>query len=186
MRDKIDEIVATYPAIWKTRAAFFSWLKGVFRRGWAKHPVRTELLKKQSVMIENTNPRSMKRFPMVAACQCAICGEIVKKNEVEVDHILDETASLTDISDIQSCVEKLLIVHEKDLRVVCKPCHSIHTLSQKLGISFDEAKLECLVLDTLKNKKKTLDILKENGYIGTSVSNEKKRRELLREILKNK
>lgn len=183
--DKVDEIVATYPHIWKTRSAFFSWLKGIFRKGWSKHPARTELLKKQSVMVENTNPRSMKRFPMVAACRCSICGEVVKKSEVEVDHILEETASLTEISDIQSCVEKLLLVSEKDLRIVCKPCHSIHTLSQKLGITFEEARVEQLVISMCKNTKKCLTYLESLGYSGDAVSNQEKRRKLLRELLSN-
>lgn len=179
--DKIDVIVSENQDVWKTRSAFFSWLKGIVRLGWSKHPVRTKHLKKHAVKIENTNPRSMKRFPFVNAFKCSICGEMFKQNDVEVDHILEETASLTSLGDVQSCVEKLLVVKDSDLRILCKGCHSIVTLQQKLGISFEEAAIEQRVIHMIKNKEDKHFLAKNNVVVG---NNEKARRLQLRELLK--
>lgn len=184
MTDKIDLIVAENQDVWKTRSAFFSWLKSIIRKGWSKSPVRLKHLKKRAMRVPNTNPRSMKRFPFVNAYKCEICQQVFKQNEVEVDHILEETASLTSLDDVRSCVEKLLVVADSDLRILCKGCHSCTTLSQRLGITFEEALLEQKIIALLRDKKKCLDVLAQNGYTGVAVSNQAKRRALLREILK--
>ena len=183
MTDKIDTIVAENQDVWKTRSAFFQWIKGILRRGWSKSPVRLKHLKKRAMRVPNTNPRSMKRFPFVNAYKCEICQQVFKQNEVEVDHILEETASLTSLDDVRSCVEKLLVVADSDLRILCKGCHRIVSLGQRLGVSFEEAKLEATIIDMLKNKAKTLAYLQEKGYNGVAINSEAKRRALLREIL---
>ena len=139
LMDKIDKIVAENQDVWKTRSQFFTWMKGVIRKGWTKHPVRTKKLDAECVMIENTNPRSKKRYPFVKGNKCEICGGIFKREFIETDHILEETAKLTEIEHIQECVEKLLIVCAEDTRILCKDCHEIVSYSQKKGITFDEA-----------------------------------------------
>jgi len=72
------------------------------------------------------------------------------------------------------------------LQVLCHTCHDSKSLQSKLGCTFDEALLEKRVIAQLKKKAETLDILKKNGYSGVEVSNETKRRNLLRQILKEK
>jgi len=183
--DKIDEIIAENPEVWKTRAAFFSYIKGIIRKGWSKHPVRTNLLKKRTVQVENTNPRSMKRFPMVAACVCENCGELVKKALVEVDHTSEVPASLVKIEDIQSCAEALLLVCEKDLQVLCKPCHSTITLARDRGISFEEAVVEKQVIafEKLKAAAQT-KLLTELQIESKMLNNAKARAEAYRNYLK--
>lgn len=142
--DKVDLIVKQYPHIWKTRAAFFSFIKGVIRRGWNRHPVKISMLNKHRKQIPNPNPRGNK--PTVWGADCTICGNAFVMKDVEVDHIVDEVASLTKLEDIQSCVEMLLVVSEEDLRPVCKGCHSIVSLSQRLGCTFEEAKVRQQVI----------------------------------------
>lgn len=138
-KDKVDLIVEQYPHVWKTRAAYMSFLKGIIRKGWSRHPVKLILLNKHRKQIPNPNPRGNK--PTVWGAECSICKGMFVMKDVECDHITEETASLTKIEDIQSCVEKLLLVVEDDLRIVCKGCHSIVSLSQRLGCTFEEAKV---------------------------------------------
>ena len=179
--DKIDLIVAENQDVWKTRSAFFSWLKGVLRRGWSKSPVRLKHLKKRAMRVPNTNPRSMKRFPFVNAYKCEVCQQVFKQNEVEVDHILEETASLTSLDDVRSCVEKLLVVADSDLRILCKGCHSVVSLSQKLGISFEEAKVEQYIISLLKSETMYRKFIKENNL--PHGRNKDVRRSIIREYL---
>jgi len=60
--------------------------------------------------------------------------------------------SLTKTEDIQGFTERLLYVTEDDLRYICKPCHAIVTLSERRGISFEEAKVEKQVIEFGKGK----------------------------------
>lgn len=185
MADKIDLIIQQYPDVWKTRSAFFSWIKGAIRKAWSKHPVRTGLLKKRIVQLENTNPRSMKRFPTVAAVQCENCGEVVKKDMAEVDHNHNKIASLTKIEDIQSCVEALLLVTEEDLQVLCKPCHEVITFARDHNLSFEEAVLEKKVVQFKSKKaKEQRKVLTECNISETMMINEEGRVNQYRQWLK--
>jgi len=142
--DKIDEMVLLYPHIWKTRSAVFSWIKGGIRRLWNRAPQKIELIKKNRKQIPNPNPRGTK--PTVWGATCVICGKDYILKDCQIDHVVEETASLTKIEDIQSCTEKLLLVTENDLRILCSSCHSVVSLSQRLGITFTEAQLEQKVI----------------------------------------
>lgn len=162
--DKVDRIVKENKEIWKTRAAFFSYLKGVIRKSWVNQPVKNKLIKKKAIKILNTNPKSAKRFPYVNAWKCEICDCVTQ--DKQVDHVLEDTAKLTELSHIQPCFEKLLVVCEDDLRILCSECHAIVTLSQKLGITFEQAELEKYLINLI-DKEPRVDIqlfLSDYGY----------------------
>lgn len=150
MSDKIDEILLQYPHVWKTRSAVFSWIKGGIRRLWNHAPQKLDLIKKHRKQIPNPNVNGKK--PTVFGATCAICGVDTPLKDCQVDHVVEETASLTKIEDIQSCAEKLLLVTENDLRILCSSCHSVVSLSQRLGITFEEAQLEQKVIAFKKMK----------------------------------
>ncbi len=142
--DKVDRIVAENKEIWKSKAMFFSFLKGLFRRGWSRHPIKIKLLKKHRKQIPNPNPKGKK--PTVWGAECSVCHEVFPMNMLEVDHVSEDTASLTKLSDVQTCVEKLLVIVEEDLRIICKNDHATATLSQRLGIPLADAKIEQQVI----------------------------------------
>ena len=113
---------------------------------------------------------------------CAICGRLNPAKNICVDH-RKPAGSLLKGEDIQGFVETLFCGLD-NLQAICKDtCHRYKTMSERLGISFEDAKIECAVIDMLKDKKKCLDFLKQNGYDGIAVSNQEKRRKLLRDIL---
>lgn len=141
-----------YPYIWATQAAFMSWVRGGVRLGlWKKHPVKLEFLKASTTLIENTNPRSMKRFPMVKAVTCALCELVVKASEVEVDHI-HGNHSLKSMDDLRSFIESMIIVKMSDLQIACKPCHKIKSYSEREGITFEEARAIKKAIEICKSK----------------------------------
>ena len=148
MSDKIDEMLLQYPHVWKTRSAVFSWIKGGIRRLWNHAPQKLDLIKKHRKQIPNPNANGKK--PTVFGATCAICKVDTPLKDCQVDHVVEETASLIKIEDIQSCTEKLLLVTEDDLRILCTSCHSVVSLSQRLGITFEEAQLEQKVISFRK------------------------------------
>lgn len=166
---------------WKNSTAFFTYLRGCLRRAWSSNPIKHGLIKKYREQIPNPNPRGKKET--VWGFTCTMCHAKFPLSVCNVDHIVP-AGSLQKTEDIQGFVERLLYVTEQDLRLVCKKCNNTLALGQRLGVSFEEAKIEATIIDMLKNKAKTLAFLKERGYDGVAVSNEAKRRALLREILK--
>lgn len=115
--------------------------------------------------------------------ECNICNGLFPAKQVSVDHILD-AGSLLSKEDITPFIERLFCGAD-GLQVLCKTCHDAKSLSSKQGISFEDALVEKQVIAVLKDKQKTLDILAKHGYSGDAVSNQEKRRKLLRELLSN-
>lgn len=181
--DKIDSIVTKYPYIWKTRAAFFSFVKGILRKGWNHHPAKIEYINSHREQIPNPNPKGKK--PTVWGGTCEVCGGKFPSSEMEVDHILEETAKLTKLEDIQLCAEKLLVVEDTDLRWICKGCHAANTLAQKLGISFQEALVEKKVIAFKKlSSVEQIKVLTEEVKLASIPSNAAKRVDAYRKFLK--
>lgn len=126
------------PSVWKTESAFWTWCKGVIRHGWNFHPIKLEYIKRHRVMITNPNLKGKKKE--VWGGKCEICGNLFTAGQMHVDHKSEETAKLVKQEDIQDCFEKLMLVVFDDIRWICKECHLTHSVAQKQGISFEEAK----------------------------------------------
>jgi len=172
-----------FPQIWSTQSKFMSWVRGGIRMGlWKKHPVKLEFIKRNTVMIENTNPRSMKRFPMVKAFKCAICDGTFSATKIEVDHIVGNS-SLKTMDDVRSFIESMILVTFDDLQIVCHDCHDIKTHAEKQGITFEEAKIEKQVIAICKGSTSSVKaFLIERGI--TPAGNAEQRKKQVREALK--
>lgn len=165
-----------YPHIWKTEASYMSFLRGGIRRGlWEKNPIKLEFLKERTVKMENTNPRSMKRYPTVNAGMCDMCNEMYKMAEMEVDHKVGQH-SLRSVADVERFIHGIVYVRKEDLALLCKPCHNIKTYSEKCGVSIEEATMlkEAIAVMNMKAADQKA-WLTARGII--PASNEEKRRE---------
>lgn len=156
---------------------FYTWLRSGLRSMSRRFPPVYECLAAAKRSAPKDAPARQK-----IAYVCAICGKLNSAKNICVDHRIP-AGSLLEEKDIAPFILGLFCSKD-NLQAICKDtCHRYKTMSEKLGISFEEAKLECDVLDLLKSKQKALDKLREHGYTGIAVSNETKRRNLLREIL---
>lgn len=148
---------------WKTQAEFFTFLRGGLRRVWNKHPSKLNALKKQRIQVKNPNPRGNKAT--VWGASCAMCGKHYISKEIQVDHI-NSAGQLNKVEDIQGFVERLLLVSEKDLRLVCKPCNSALAYADKYGTTYKEAVLIKQAIDICKMPaQKQRDWLEDKGIV---------------------
>ena len=148
---------------WKTQAEFFTFLRGGLRRVWNKHPSKLNALKKQRIQVKNPNPRGNKAT--VWGASCAMCGKHYISKEIQVDHI-NSAGQLNKVEDIQGFVERLLLVSEKDLRMVCKPCNSALAYADKYGTTYKEAVLIKQAIDICKlPAQKQRDWLEDKGIV---------------------
>ena len=128
-------------------------VRTMIRSCWGDSIFKTDFLKRNSVLIPNTNTRSMKRFPMVRKYQCAICGEMFGSTEVELDHIESEN-TLTSYEHINDFMTNIVLTSPDKLQVLCKDkkskklgvtrfgCHSVKTFSERYDVDFDTARAE--------------------------------------------
>ena len=144
-------------------------VRTMIRSCWGDSIFKTEFLKRNSVLIPNTNTRSMKRYPMVRKYRCAICGELFGSTEIELDHLVDEN-SLTSYDHINDFMKNIVLTSPDKLQVLCKDkktkkdgvvrfgCHQLKTYSSRYGVDFDTARAE-------KEAKQLVDKKLEKEYL---------------------
>jgi hypothetical protein len=162
-----------------TEAAFLAWVRSALRSKSLRWPPRNEALELARRAYKGSNKLQKWEY------HCAICKEWYKAKEVCVDHYPKPAGSILSVADIGEFVNNLYCEVD-NLRVLCVPCHAVHTLAEKEGITFEEAQAAKKVNEIMKQPvKKVLAFLAENGYTNPSdVSNATKRKELVTTILK--
>lgn len=131
-----------YPHIWKTEAAFLSFVRGGIRRAlWNKSPIKLEFLKAHRKRVKNPVAKNAVRFPEVWGGTCYQCDKDFALKDIEVDHLTGEY-SLRKLEDLQSFVEGIVCVSAKDLGLICKPCHKAKTYAERSGMSHEDAIIE--------------------------------------------
>lgn len=183
MSDKIDELLSENNHIWKTKSAYWSFIRGGLRRGlWMRNPVKVEFKNKFRVRMKNPNPKTATRFPEIWACPCHICGGVFAQNEVEVDHKIGHH-SLTCEEDLMNFFHSIAFVTEKELQLVCKPCHKIKSYAERMEISFDEARVIKEIIDLQKEGKDTGKLLQLGVTKSNIPTTKDKRRQLLTKLM---
>ena len=144
-------------------------VRTMIRSAWGDSVFKLEFLKNNSVLVENTNTRSMKRFPMVRRYKCAICSEMFGATEIELDHVVSEN-TLTSYEHINDFMTNIVLTSPDKLQVLCKDkkskklgvtrfgCHSIKTFSERYGVDFDTARAE-------KEAKQLVDKKLDKAYL---------------------
>lgn len=174
------------PDVWKTKAQFFQWMRGQMRRAWSRHPVKVAYMAKHRVRaplgrVTVKNPKGL-----VWGCQCEHCKQEFKQTECEVDHI-DAAGSFKGWEDFEAWMHKLMHINFDSIRIVCKECHRIISYAERMGISFEEAKLEKKVIafGLLKPavQRKRLDALE---LVGNCQANKDSRKATYRQYLQEK
>lgn len=178
----IDEFLSEYKHIWKTKAAFMSFLRGGIRRAlWNRSPIKLEFIHKNRIRIQNPNPRG--RVDKVWGAICGVCGGEFPLKDVEVDHRVGNH-SLKDLDDLQPFIEAIVCVTEHDLGFVCKPCHKCKSYAEKHGVSFDEAFSQKEALRLVKEKK-DLTWLEDRGIVALR-SQKARREQIVEQIIKER
>jgi len=109
-----------------------------------------------------------------------MCHKDFVLKDIQVDHITP-AGSLQKTEDIQGFVERLLYVTEGDLRLVCKGCNAALAMGDKYDMTYEEALVEKLAINLIKNKIDKEYILSKNAI---PASNQKARRVQIIELLK--
>ena len=156
---------------------FWTFLRSGLRRLSQRHPSIYGVLNKAKGPYNGPNKRQKVCY------KCNVCGGLFSGKDVAVDHIIP-CGKLSCKGDIADFIDKLF-PGESGLQVICNECHGSKTLSEKLGISVEEAKVRKIeiVFEKLPAKEQTI-FLTETCKYSTIGSNSKQRVEQYREWLK--
>lgn len=129
------------PTVWKTKAAFFNWLRGSMRRAWARHPVKVSYMNNHRERVPLGRKTLKNPTGLVWGCRCEHCNQLFRQTECEVDHI-EAAGSFKGWEDFEAWMIKLMHINWDSIRVVCKTCHRIISYAERMGMTFEDAKLE--------------------------------------------
>ena len=163
-----------YPTIWKTKAAFFTYLRVHLRLLWSRYPAKLKW--KQSKLV--TPPKGYTGRAKKLG-QCHYCGEWHAASHLEVDHV-KQAGACSSWETAQQFLRNLLDCNDNWV-LADKVCHKIKSYSEAHDMTFDQARSAKLIIDLLKpaNKSKMEVLLKEHNYV---CKNAAQRRAALTEI----
>lgn len=152
-----------------TEPKFWSWLTSQLRKIWRTHPTKTDFIK---------SVRFTKRVgnrPLYHIT-CNMCKKDFPLKEIEINH-KKQCGSVKEAGYALN----MLDVSYSDLEALCKPCHSIVTYSERMGMSISDAAIEKDVIAFSK-----LPIPKQKEILGSfsKATNLKARKDEYRKILK--
>lgn len=160
--------------------ALCSAIRSAIRSVWLKHNTKLAYLYERT--IPDMDPTT--RTKWLIKCEC--CSGLFKLSDVEVNHRKGENQLLS-FEDVLPFTQSILGVGYDDIEVLCKECHSILTYSERYGVSIEEAKLE---KDVIKKINQKVTVQKKEllaaGFKASDTSNEEKRRECYRKLLKER
>jgi hypothetical protein len=172
------------PDVWKTKAQFFQWMRGQMRRAWSRHPVKVAYMHQHRKRVPLGRITTKNPQGLVWGCQCEHCKQNFKQTECEVDHI-DAAGSFKGWEDFEAWMTKLMHINFDSIRVVCKECHRIISYAERMGMTFEEAKLEKQVIAFTKLTVLQQRVVLIDNYSThpSEITNAKLRRAVYKQIL---
>lgn len=144
-------------------------LRSAIRLTWMRAPNKLAVL--EMARVPDMNPATRTKWLF----KCAICGNMFKQADVEVDHIIGNH-KFTDPDDFPTYWDNMLNVPISGLQVLCKEDHSIKTFQEGRGISWQEAVDKKVVIRYCNWKvAKQKEYLKKEGFKPAEISNAEKR-----------
>tara|TARA_R110000803_G_scaffold208797_1_gene277773 strand:+ start:165 stop:746 length:582 start_codon:yes stop_codon:yes gene_type:complete len=167
------------PDVWKTKAAYFAWLRGQMRKAWSRHPIKNAYTMSRRVRapVGKKKDKLTGIHQVVWALPCDQCGGTFPQSGVEVDHIL-RAGSFKDWADCEKWLMGLMQINFASLQLLCKPCHKIKSYAETHGLSFEDAEVQKKAIAWLKETPtpKQVKFLLGQGFAKEEISNAKSRR----------
>ncbi len=161
-----------------TESAYLAWIRSALRSKSLRWPPRNEALKLARRSYKGVVKQQKWEY------LCAICNLWFKAKDVIVDHYPVAAGSILSVEDIGPFANNLYCEVD-NLRVLCKPCHDVHTLAEKMGVSFTEAQVEKEIIEICKKPvKDILAFCNDYGYNASTLTNAAKRKIAVTTILK--
>lgn len=158
-----------------SKARYFAFIRSALRSAHMRYPAAQRYLHSKAYKA----PAGMRAKFLV---DCEICGKAVAKSKADKDHIIP-AGRLNDYGDIGDFARRLFTDFD-GYQLLCDACHGIKTLADRRGISFEDAKIEKVVIKFSKLKPEKQKVVLRK-YLGDdeSFKNAKSRANAYRNVL---
>ena len=95
-----------------------NWWRTAVRQMWSNSPFMDKLRKEAVYKMVNTNPKSMKRFPLVDRINCVKCGKPFAPADMNLDHISGDNKSES-LADAEKFMKSILFTPRSNLQWLC-------------------------------------------------------------------
>lgn len=131
------------PDVWKSKAAFFNWMRGQMRRAWSRHPVKIKFInsKRYKAPLGKVIDKKTGEPKLVWAGTCECCGGTFTTKQLQVDHI-SGAGSFQGWDDFEEWMHGLMHLCCSDLQYLCSACHDVKSYAERHNIGFAAARLE--------------------------------------------
>jgi hypothetical protein len=159
-------------------------VRSAIRQAWMKSDVKLAFMYSRTIPDMDDTTRTKWLY------ECEICRNRFKETEIEVDHKYGHHV-FTKLEEFNNYFDKILMVRSEDLQILCKDnkkkgytgCHSIKTLSESHGLSFEDARATKQAIEfNKKSVKNVVALITRFGY--NAASTKDKRRQQLVQIFK--
>lgn len=137
--------------IWKSKSAFFSYIRGQLRRAWTHYPIAKKFKDKAC---RPNRRRGRAKF----VGECASCNATMAKSHLQIDHIIP-AGSITSWETSGDFLRGLFTTSD-NMRLLCKKCHNMVTQMERFQCSKEEAiirsKVVAFAKESPENQKTTL------------------------------
>ena len=167
------------PDVWKTKAAYFAWLRGQMRKAWSRHPIKNayKMSRRTRAPVGKKLDKATGQPAEVWALPCDQCKCIFPQGQVEVDHII-RAGSFRDWDECEQWLMGLMQINFASLQLLCKPCHKIKSYAETHNVSFEDASAEKAAIAWLKGTPVPIqkNFLLERGFVMEDIASIKTRR----------
>lgn len=166
-----------HPEIWKTKAAFFTYLRGGIRQIWSRYPAKLAWKSEQMQLPPKGYTGRAKKMGT-----CHYCKNLFAASSLEVDHV-DQAGTCNSWDTAAEFLHALLDTNGNWV-LACIPCHKIKSYAERAGVNFEEAIIQKRVIEVMKDKQALLALCKKYGYNVSTLTNATKRKAALEAIYK--
>lgn len=163
---------------WKTKAEFFSKLRGDLRKTvWSHWPLKNSF---KNEICKPPPPGYTGRAK--SGAYCALSGEWVGKSAAQIDHIKGNV-SLRGWEDVATFVQHMC-APKSNMQYVSKEAHAIKSYAEQYGLTYEEAAATKQAI-RITDAKEDVDFLKDVGIIPGS-NQAKRRAQIVKYLLEQK
>jgi 5-methylcytosine-specific restriction endonuclease McrA len=112
-------------------------VRSSLRQSFRRSSVYQDFIKSQRIEITNFNKDGSESKRKGVRFKCNICGELFKRNEIDIDHIIPIGRGIFETLKDTERWAKLLFCEADNLQVACKLCHKEKTKRERKAPSYD-------------------------------------------------
>lgn len=171
-----------------------NWWRTAVRQMWGNSPFKRKLEEESKYKVINSNPKSMKRYPIVGKIDCVKCGKQFSPSNMNLDHI-EGNNKVESLADAEMFLKSIVFTPRSNLQWLCDDLQSVrnkkkvttsigcHSVKSQMESNPKLSELEAYVIREVARVKRYENLLDTLLSLGVSSSDIPKTKKAQEELL---